>query len=123
MCIYICKRRAWVDPGMGRSSPSFDSLVMQIQPFLGCICQSASLFMNLYSAPSIYQSCICHCRRGQLIIIIISCHCLLTTKFMIILFADKVIHHNPRSVPFLLAHALPDLNHNKNDHNTKQMEL
>ena len=37
---------------------------------------------------------------------------------MIILFADKVIRHNP-PLPGLPVHALSDLNHDRNDHNTK----
>ena len=39
----------------------------------------------------------------------------------ILLFASKVIRHNP-PLPGLLVHALPVLNHDRTDHNTKLME-
>ena len=37
------------------------------------------------------------------------------------IFADKVICRNP-PLPGELVHALPDLNHNQTNHNTKLME-
>ena len=41
--------------------------------------------------------------------------------FIILIFTDKVIHHNPL-LPGLPVHPLPDLNHDQTDHNTKPME-
>ena len=42
-------------------------------------------------------------------------------KYVLSVFASKVLRHNP-PLPGLPDHALPILNHDRTDHNTKPME-
>ena len=59
--LYQGRIQVWADPAPA-PAPSFDSQIMQIQPFFGLYQPFGPLFIQFrYSAPSFYKSCIRPC--------------------------------------------------------------